>query len=57
MKKYHEFLFKAVWDATALKLVVPGKNYADAEKRVESMVRRMEGGISCLEIKYLAQLS
>jgi len=49
---YKEYKFRCQWRSTALTIKVPGKNYADALKRAESMIRKMEGGESCVKIEF-----
>lgn len=51
----HEYVFKAVWRATASLIKVPAKDYEDAISRAEKAVLRMEGGIDCMEIKFVRQ--
>jgi hypothetical protein len=53
----HAWVFKAIWRATAVRLVVDARNLGHAWKRAESIVRRMEGGSSCLEITCIRQIN
>jgi hypothetical protein len=50
---YFHWLFKLVWRSTSLTLKVPGKDLSDAEKRLQGLVRRMEGGSEILEIRFM----
>jgi len=52
---YKEYLFKCQWTSTALKLKIPGKSYWDAERRLNTILRRMEGGELVKEIKFLGR--
>lgn len=56
MSTYKDYLFKLRWRATALVVKVPGKSPADAQKRVESLLRRMEGGAFCEDIIFLGEV-
>ena len=56
MTKYTDYLFKLRWRATALTVKVPGKSLADAQKRVETMLKRQEGGILCEDIIFLGEV-
>ena len=53
----HTFLFKAQWDATALKLVVEAPNLKAATLKAWGKVSRMEGGMSCLKVSLIQQLT
>jgi hypothetical protein len=52
----HEYLFKASWRATSLMFKVEAQNEAQAYKRAEGKVFRMEGGVNCMEVKLISQL-
>ena len=49
-KSWPTFLVKAVWRGTSLKLKVRAKDEDDAWERASKIVKRMQGGISCLEL-------
>ena len=48
--KPKRYLFKAAWRATALKFWVDAKDEAQAIRRAEREVLRMEGGAWCIDL-------
>ena len=56
-KPLHEYVFKAEWPSTALKIRVEALNYKQAEQRAWGRVSRMEGGMDCLKITFISQES
>ena len=56
-KSQHVYLFKASWRATALLFKVTARNFEEAEVKAARQVFKMQGGIFCLEIIFVKQLS
>lgn len=56
MKYTHEWLFKAVWRATALTFKVEAKNEKHAWKRAQTQVLRMQGARACEDIVLIRQI-
>lgn len=52
----HEWVFKAEWRSTAIKFKVEAQNEAQAIKRAEGTVLRMEGGKDCLSVTIINQI-
>lgn len=46
-----DYIFKASWRGTSLKLRIPAVDLEYAYRKAENMVRRMEGGASCLSVE------
>lgn len=46
-----------MWRSTALTFKVEAANEEQAQLKAEGRVFRMEGGVHCLEVKLLRQLS
>lgn len=53
---YPTFLVKCVWRATALKLKIKAKDEDAAWDQAAKLVKKMEGGLGCLEIKVLGTI-
>jgi hypothetical protein len=53
--KQHCYIFKAAWRGTALKLRIEANDLEYAYRIAENMVRRMEGGASCLSVECIKQ--
>lgn len=49
------YLFKALWGGTALKFWIEARSVADAQKKAERYISKMEGGRTCLELELLSQ--
>lgn len=49
-KPPHCWVFKASWRGTALRLRIEADDLEYAYKKAENMVRKMEGGPTCLEV-------
>ena len=54
-KPDHCFIFKASWRGTSLRLKIEADDLEYAYRKAETMVRRMEGGASCLELECVKQ--
>lgn len=52
-KLQHEWIFKASWRATAVKMVVLARTYEEAEEKAARIVKRMEGGQDCMDLTYV----
>lgn len=52
----HRWLAKASWRGTSMKFYIDAQNEAQALKKAEGQVFRMQGGMSCLEVKIVEQL-
>lgn len=52
----HCFVFKATWRGTSLRLRIEAHDLDHAYKKAENMVRRMEGGASCLSVDVVDQV-
>lgn len=50
---YQDYLFRCRWRATAITYRVPGKSQEDAQRRVENLLKRTEGGVFCESIDFL----
>jgi translation elongation factor EF-1beta len=50
------FLVKAMWRATAIKMKVVAKDEEDAWDKAAKLVKKMEGGSSCIEIKVMGTI-
>ncbi len=53
----HEWAFKFIWPSTALSMIIYGKDLDDAYKRAARQVKHLEGGLGCLDIKLIRQVS
>ena len=54
-KPDHCFIFKASWRGTSLRLKIEADDLEYAYIKAENMVRRMEGGASCLSVECVKQ--
>lgn len=54
---YPVWAVKCVWHSTAITIKVRAKTEEDAWNRAASQVKRMEGGMSCLELRVLGVTS
>lgn len=52
-KVQHEWVFKASWRATAVRLVVLARTYEEAEEKAWKVVRKMEGGQDCMDLQFV----
>lgn len=50
-KPIKRFLAKGSWRGTALRFYVTAKNEADALRKAENQVKRMQGCLTCMDVK------
>lgn len=50
------WLVKGMWRSTAVLLKVPAYHEDDAWDQASKRIRKMEGGVKCLDIKVLRRL-
>ena len=50
-RKWHDYIVKAAWRGTAIKLIIHAKDEDMAWDLASKKVRRMLGGQSCLELE------
>lgn len=55
-KPFHCWIFKASWRGTGLKLRIEANDLEYAYRIAENMVRRMEGGASCMSVEAIQQV-
>ena len=51
------WLVKAMWQGTAIHIQVPAKDEDDAWEQAAKRVKKMEGGLHCLDLKVLRRIS
>ena len=54
--RYPTWLVKAIWRGTSLKLKIVARDEQEAWDKASNQVKRMQGGISCLELKVLGTI-
>lgn len=54
-KSWSTYIVKCIWAATAVNLVIPARNEADAIDKAEKKLRRTFGGEACKDIRIVRQ--
>lgn len=49
----HEWVFKASWRATAIKVKLLARTYEEALVKVQRLVKKLEGGQDCMDIHFI----
>lgn len=55
-KQLNTYTFKAVWDSTAVRIVVEAEDEIEAQEKAERRILRTEGGIRCREVRLVGRV-